>query len=62
MKNFVKDTREWNRASNCIIHGRDSFCSLILYAAKFHYVNRKSMMVIGRETIYEGFSSSQSVI
>ena len=53
MKNFLKDTRELNRASNCIVHGRDSFCSLILYAAKFHFVNRKSKMVTGRETIYD---------
>ena len=55
MKNFLKDTRELNRASNCIVHGRDSFCSMILYAAKFHFVNRKSKMVTGRETICEGF-------
>ena len=62
MKDFLKDIRELNCVSNYIFHDQDSFCSLMLYAARFHFEDRKSKTVIERETIYEDFSGGESVI
>ena len=38
-----------------VFHDQDSFCSSILYAAKFNFVDKRSKMVIQKETIYEDF-------
>ena len=60
MKDFLKDIREPNYVSNYIFHDQDSFCSLILYAARSHFVDRKSKTTIEGETIYEGFSNKNN--
>ena len=53
---FLRGIRELNCVSNYIFHDQDSVCSLILYAARFRFIDRMSKMVIQKETIYEEFS------
>ena len=59
MKDFLKDTRGPNCVSNNVFHDQDSICGLILYTARFYFVDRKSKTAIEREkerereTIYE---------
>ena len=63
MKGVLKDTREPNCVSNYIFHDQDSFCNLILYAAGFHFVDRKNKKVIERERPFmKIFSRGKSVI
>ena len=49
MKDVLKDIREPNCVSNYIFHDQDSFCGLILYAARFHFEDRKSKTAIEGE-------------
>ena len=41
--------------SNYIFHDQDNVCSSILYAARFHFVDKRSKMVIQKETIEKRF-------
>ena len=41
-KDILRGIRELNRVFSYIIHDHDSVCSLIIYVARFHFVDKRS--------------------